>query len=336
MNNKKAFSTKSALSILVHESQFPEVTQRQVVNALANHHLPARILYDSPAQAARWLQYHRSWAPHYFEGDLLKLYNSAFDHALDAIHRQATQDIHYISLGCGGGGKDAIFLDRAARSHTRVTAVLADTSPSLVVSALLTCASLDSHGLVIDLEQHPGRNHFGVEDDRPTLWAAFGMVPNIDYSSFITWLHDALGPLDFALISANLSPEPWPEGASLIIPQYNNSEAQHWYLGALRELGINLITLEIRDQPHQADGAIWKIEVLGHLPARTDIYVYDQPLVLAHHQPLRVFYSYRFTPASFEKVLSDHKFSIHKRWIFGDRHEGIWLISAQVPGPPHQ
>src|SRR5262249_47321514 len=95
-----------------HESQYPARLAEQVRQGLRVRTLPGKLLYESPAQAQRWLAYHQAYSPSRTEPELLALYDQALQAALQAL---APSALHYVSLGCGGGKKDARFLQQAVR-----------------------------------------------------------------------------------------------------------------------------------------------------------------------------------------------------------------------------
>src|SRR5262245_4881976 len=102
-----------AVTLTVHDSQYPARVAEQLRRGLRIRQLPGKFLYDSPAQAQRWLAYHQAYSPSRTEPALLALYQQAFQAALQALSPSV---LHYISLGCGGGTKDVRFLQQAV-SH---------------------------------------------------------------------------------------------------------------------------------------------------------------------------------------------------------------------------
>lgn len=321
-----AMPSSSSLTIEVDASQFPDVTRNRLIEAINTRRLPGRFLYDSPAQAARWLRYHSVWSPSRTETELLHLYDQAFDFALSEFKSAGTNHLQYISLGCGGGSKDKRLVERAAAASLSITPTLTDTSPSLVVGAVNHVAHPGGRGIVIDLEQAPLKSAFSTSE-APSLWTAFGMVPNLNYTAFIQWLRDTLSKQDLAIISANLSPQAHPNALPLIIPQYDNLEARSWYYGALRELGLGEVELDIRGNSLVRDGSIWRVEVTATLAESSTVYVYDQRIDIPAEEPLEVFFSNRFTPDAFERVLTQQDLKVQHRWLFEGEQEGIWVVS---------
>src|SRR5437660_6850225 len=97
------------VTLTFHKSQYPAHLAEQVCQGLGARTLPGKFLYASPAQAQRWLAYHQAYSPSRTEPALLVLYQQAFAAALQVLSPSA---LHYVSLGCGGGNKDALFLQQ--------------------------------------------------------------------------------------------------------------------------------------------------------------------------------------------------------------------------------
>src|SRR5438132_1369581 len=115
-----------------------------------------RFLTAPPAQAQRWLAYHQAYSPSRTEPALLTLYQQALQAALQALSPNV---LHYVSLGCGGGTKDALFLQQAVSRCPTLLFTPMDTSVALVVETMLrnqsTLPGLPTAPLVVDLEAEP-------------------------------------------------------------------------------------------------------------------------------------------------------------------------------------
>ena len=144
------------VTLTVHDSQYPDRVAEQLRRGLRIRKLPGKFLYDSPAQAQRWLAYHQAYSPSRTEPALLTLYQQAFQAALQALSPSA---LHYVSLGCGGGTKDALFLQHAISCCPTLLFTPMDTSVALVVETMLRLQSslpgLTTAPLVVDLEAEP-------------------------------------------------------------------------------------------------------------------------------------------------------------------------------------
>ena len=144
------------VTLTVHDSQYPDRVAEQLRHGLRTRTLPGKFLYDSPAQAQRWLAYHQAYSPSRTTPGLLTLYQQAWQTALQALSPSA---LHYISLGCGGGTKDALFLQQARSRCPTLLFTPMDTSVALVVETMLriqrTLPGLVTAPLVVDLGAEP-------------------------------------------------------------------------------------------------------------------------------------------------------------------------------------
>ena len=70
------------VTLTVHDSQYPDRVAEQLRRSLRTRQLPGKFLYDSPAQAQRWLAYHQAYTPSRTEPALLHLYQQAFQAAM--------------------------------------------------------------------------------------------------------------------------------------------------------------------------------------------------------------------------------------------------------------
>ncbi len=310
----------------VHPSQYPRAVADRLRAALERRQLPGRFLYDSPAQAARWLAYHQAWSPSRTDAATRSVYDLALD---EAVARLGTGPAVHVSLGCGGGQKDARFLALARAAGRTLLPVLTDTSPSLVLEAML--ASDGARGLVVDLEAEPTRDAFvgpALDELGPVVFTAFGMVPNLDADRFLAWLVKQMAPTDLALVSANLHPEPYALAEPDILPQYDNPEARAWFLGALAELGISGPDLRVFAEPRDRDGSAWRVRVLAELLTPSSVRLHDQVFALSAGEVLDLFFSNRFTAAGFERVIERAGLASMGRWLSPTGQEGVWLLRA--------
>lgn len=311
-------------SIEFHPSQFPAAVQARWTDALRARTLPARFLYDSPAQARRWLAYHRAWSPGSADREVLALYDGSFDRAVEGFSKH--DGLVHVSLGCGGGRKDARLAALCEARGIDLRPILSDTSPTLVLEAMLCNPRSDARGLVVDLEVEPARSAFSTSSV-PHLWTALGMVPNLEYDTFLSWLGRVMGAEDAALVSANLHPSPYPEAGPDILPQYDNPEARAWYRGALHELGVDAMPT-VDGRALVDDGSIWRVEVTAELPANANLGVAET--IPTYGGPLRLFFSNRFTPAGFERALKTAGLRAKARWIHTSEQEGIWWVAQST------
>jgi uncharacterized SAM-dependent methyltransferase len=332
------------VTLTVHDSQYPAQVTAQVLHGLRTRRLPGKFLYDSPAQAQRWLAYHQAYSPSRTEAALLDLYQQAFQAAL---RRAPGSSLHYISLGCGGGTKDTLFLQHAMAQCPRLHFTPMDVSVALVVETMLRLQSalppLASVPLVVDLEAEPDLLPVLEHNEPPGITrvlACFGMLPNFAYHTFLPYLRRLMRPNDLLLLSANLSPLPYPAGVPHILPQYDNPFAYAWFRGLLDSLGLPAAGLDVTVQAHalSADGQVWQIRAEAQCQQHVHLTLYGERFEFPAGDRLQLFFSNRFTPQIMPQLLAEAGLTVVETFLFASQEEGIYLCtrSAEIPRPAHQ
>ncbi len=279
------------------------MVRARLIEAVEARRIPGRFLYDSPAQASRYLAYQRAWAPRALGG----LYDRAFAAAIARTERP----YRWVGLGCGGGARDARFHEMAG-----VPALLTDTSPSLLLEAMERIVSAE--GLAVDLEVQPERAAFG--EDR-ALFGAFGLLPNFEHGSFLGWLSALLRAGEILLLSANLAPD---GDRAAIVAQYDNAEARAWYGGALSELGLFDAEVVVRAA---GTDEVWRIEVEAR-PRRDQVLsIFDASIPIARDEPLGLFSSTRFTAWALPPIFEAAGLALLEPFVHESGEEGVYLLS---------
>ena len=323
------------LMLTFHESQYPERVAMQCRQGLRARQLPGRLLYDSPAQAQRWLAYHQAYSPSRTEPELLALYERSFQAALAAL---PGRPLHYVSLGCGGGNKDALFVRRALDAGSILHVSPTDTSAALVLETMLRLQAvfpaLDASPLVVDLAAAPDLDAWLARqevDGAGRVFGCFGIIPNFDYAALLSYLRRLIRPDDLLLLSANLSPGPYGSAAAQrILPQYDNPLARAWFSGLLDSLGFAAsdLRLSVQAQSRRADGHVWRIQADAHVLRDVQLALYEESFNFREGEVLEVFFSNRFTPAALPQVLGDAGFNVRQTWVLDSQEEGIYLCQC--------
>ena len=320
------------MMLTFHESQYPEQVALQCRRGLRARRLPGRLLYDSPAQAQRWLAYHQVYSPSRTEPELLALYERSFQAALAAL---PGRPLHYVSLGCGGGNKDALFvrraLDRGGVLHVSPT----DTSAALVLETMLrlqaSFPALDASPLVVDLAAAPDLDPWLARQETGgagRIFGCFGIIPNFDHTALLAYLWRLMRTDDLLLLSANLSPGPYGSAAAQrILPQYDNPLAHAWFTGLLDSLGFAAsdLRLSVRARPLRDDGRVWRIQADAHVVHDVQLALYEESFDFREGEVLEVFFSNRFTSSALPQVLNDAGFNVSETWVLESQEEGIYL-----------
>jgi uncharacterized SAM-dependent methyltransferase len=308
--------------------------------ALRAGFLPPAFLYDSHAQAERWLAYHRAWSPSRRDPEVRALYGQAFTGAAGELAGGVPR---LIGLGCGDGQKDAeaiaALLARAAPAHPARTAaalhyVPIDASAPLVGEAALMLRArfpgIAIHPLAADLSAEPELLTWIDAESGPvgaSLLTCFGMLPNLDVACFARYVAGLLAPRDRLLISANLSPGGYAADRDRVLPQYDNAEARDWYTGALAELGLEKADthLTINAEAEAEDGSAWRIAVEALTRPGLALGLFGESVTLPAEGRLRLFSSRRFTAAAARALLERAGLAVWETWIDRTGEEGIFL-----------
>jgi hypothetical protein len=248
--------------------------------------------------------------------------------------------VHVICLGCGGSGKDRWWLEelRDAASGTlalRVTAI--DASPDL---ALQSAGRLRDLAFVVpvvaDLMAFDDfRNGFGKgepspdEEDGPRIFTCFGLLPNFEPDVFLPKLRSWLRENEVVLLSANLMPADEDPDAAMrrILPQYDNPEARSWLLrfasdwGWENDLDFSTYVMRVESQ-----GALRRFvaTIRWARDAELNLGGTDTKLRVRESEPLRLFFSYRYTPESLAATLQKHGLVLGHGHISSSGEEGVF------------
>ncbi|HKI98721.1 MAG TPA: L-histidine N(alpha)-methyltransferase [bacterium] len=327
------------LPITLHASEYPEARREALLASLRALELPGKLLYESPAQAQRWLDYHAAWSPSRTDAALRTLYGKAFRAAVEAV---GDNPVLLVGVGSGGGSKDADLLhrlsDAAPERHLHYAPL--DASGALVAEAALLarrrCKGVALHPLVADMAASPELEHWleAIVPKARRIYTAFGVLPNLDVRTFPAWLAGLLRPGDVVLVSANLSPEGMTADGARILMQYDNVLARAWYVGALAELGVSARTfaLDIAARPLAEGPALgltnesaWQVAVRAALRETVSITLHGEALRFPSGRRLEVFHSHRFTADGGATLLEAAGLPVAERWVGAQGEEGIYL-----------
>src|SRR5260370_11001863 len=102
-----------AVQIAIHPSQFPENVAADLRTSLRSRQVNHKFHYDSYKQTQKWLALHHACSPSRTETACAAAYDSSF---AAVGKRISSSRIQLISLGCGGGQKDARLLHGLAQA----------------------------------------------------------------------------------------------------------------------------------------------------------------------------------------------------------------------------
>jgi L-histidine Nalpha-methyltransferase len=324
------------IHLAIHPSQFPDRVQAELRACLRAREVRHKFHYESYKQARKWLEVHEAHSPARRDPECLDLYDTAFAWLAT---RSGHTPVHVVGLGCGGGQKDTALLQRliAAGSTTHYTAV--DVSVPLVITARLRAAPVakSTSGLVCDLETADDLHDAWRDElydphkhnDAHHVFTFFGMMPNSEPDVILPRLQKLLRPTDIVALSANLAPRPdYRQGVHRVLPQYDNAETAAWLLTFLHDLGVERddgsITFSIEES-----STLLRIRADFRFTKHRSLKIGPETIAFAAGEQIRLFYSYRYTPALLTAALSKSGLAIIQAWVTGSGEEGIFAVTRK-------
>ena len=318
------------VQIAVHSSHFPDAVRGDLLNSLRQRAINHKFHYDSIKQAQKWLALHDACSPARTRPEVAATYHRAFEQTARIL---SPRPVHVIGLGCGGGAKDCALLSRLEGSTFYYTPI--DVSTALVLTSWqaarliirpdrcfpIVCdlSKADDLPPILDAQVAPGATR---------LVTFFGMLPNFEPATILTRLAALVRPGDLLLCSANLAPgSDYGSGVAQVLPLYDNALTREWLLMFLLDLGIDPHdgTTTFRIEEHPPGSGLLRITAVFEFVRRRDIRVDSHTFIFQPTDVLRLFFSYRHTPALVERLLAPHGLPVTNQWISPCGEEGLFL-----------
>lgn len=337
------------VQVAIHPSQFPEAVRRDLLESLRSRKVNHKFHYDSLRQTQKWLALHQAYSPSRTDPKCAEIYQQSF---AAAARRLGSGRSHVIGLGCGGGQKDTSLLRLLLDSGGEVSYTPSDVSVAMVLvarqAALGVVSEYNCFPRVCDLGTAQDLVSFFEESSTSTpagtpgsarreptpgckrLFTFFGMLPNFEAEMILPKLADLLAPGDDLLLSANLAPEvDYAAGVQRILPLYNNDLTRDWLMTFLLDLGVEKSDGELRfvieDQPTPVH--LKRIAASFHFAMDRTIEVDSQRFRFRAGESIRLFFSYRHTPALVRSLLAGVGLEVLDQWIVPSAEEAVFLIS---------
>ncbi|MCE0523345.1 MAG: L-histidine N(alpha)-methyltransferase [Methylacidiphilales bacterium] len=322
-----------ALTIDFHPSAGKEALERGEIESLQANRIDPKFLYLTPRQAERWRQVFLRHSPIHANPEFARLYQEAFARTAD---RLKPGKVLLAGLGCGTGLKELELYSRLkARGHEALFAAI-DVSRDLVMESAQKLAAAGAgheRSLVCDLAESAFLAEWldRFTGDLPRLITFFGLVPNLEPSVVTRIFRSILRPgRDFVLVSAHLAPvghglELQP-AMQAVLPQYDNPETLAWLAAALEEAGL----MNRLDAPEMSIGQIEGVPAFvaqARWKSNESFEKWGQRVAPKKVEPLRLFYSLRYTPPLFEDLLRKAGLRFERLALTSCRQEAIWLVS---------
>ncbi len=324
----------SLVQVAIHPSQFPESVRRDLLESLRTRRVNHKFHYDSVKQTQQWLALHQAFSPSRTDPDCAAAYDRSFT---AAVARVDSRRVHLIGLGCGGGQKDTRLLKLLRDSGRTVSYTPSDVSTAMVLvarqAAMAAVPGESCFPLVCDL---------GSTDDLPAaldalpvadaawLFTFFGMIPNFEPEVILPRLAALVRPGDCLLLSANLAPgADYAAGVRRILPQYDNVLARDWLMTFLLDLGVEAGDGDLRFiiEDASAGTGLKRVAAYFRFSRAREVLVDAHRMGFSPGESIRLFFSYRHTPALVRELLGQHGLRVLDQWITRSGEEGVFLVS---------
>jgi uncharacterized SAM-dependent methyltransferase len=329
----------SLAHVAIHSSQFPENVRRDLLESLRARQVNHKFHYDSIKQTQKWLALHQAYSPSRTDADCAAAYDQGFK---ATVPRVAARRVHLVGLGCGGGQKDARLLELLRDSGKELFYTPSDVSAAMVLVARQAASTVipesNCFPLVLDLasaEDLPSVLEEHSIPDAARLFTFFGMIPNFEPGIILPRLAALVRPGEFLLFSANLAPGPdYAAGVQRILPLYDNDLTRDWLMTFLLDLGVETgdgeLRFEIEDDP--AHSGLKRIAACFRFIRSRKIQVNEHQFEFSPGESIRLFFSYRHTPALVRSLLSRHGLQVLEQWITRSEEEGVFLAQRGLAG----
>jgi uncharacterized SAM-dependent methyltransferase len=324
----------SIVQVAIHSSQFPENVRRDLLESLRTRRVNHKFHYDSVKQTEQWLALHQTFSPSRTDADCAATYDRSFAAVAARID---SRRVHLIGLGCGGGQKDTRLLKLLQRPGRKTFYTPSDVSTAMVLVARQTATAVvppeACSPLVCDLataDDLPQVLEALPVSDAARLITFFGMMPNFEPNVILPRLAGLVRPEDYLLLSANLAPgDNYAAGVQRILPLYDNALTQDWLMMFLLDFGVEASDGELRfaieDDP--AGSGLKRVTAWFRFVRPREIDVDAQRFQFPAGESIRLFFSWRHTPALVRRLLGEHGLSVLDEWITKSGEEGVFLVS---------
>lgn len=324
-----------------HSSQLPDAVRLQLLDSLRTRKVNHKFHYDSLKQTRKWLALHEAYSPARTDPAGAMIYQRSFA-ALNKL--LPSGQVCVIGLGCGGGQKDTALLQLLVESGRKASYAPVDVSSPMVLvarqTALRVLPEKSCFPLVCDLATAEDLSSvwpelLGPHADMARVLTFFGLIPNFEPEVILPKLANLVRPGDYLLLSANLAPgNDYQAGVDRVLPLYDNALTRDWLMTFLLDLGVELKDGDLRfiiEAPDPGLG-VKRIAAGFHFVRERRIEVESHQFEFQAGESLRMFFSYRHTPALVRQLLAPHGLQVMDEWITPSQEEGVFLVSSTANG----
>jgi uncharacterized SAM-dependent methyltransferase len=322
--------------VAIHASQFPDAVRRDLLESLRTRVVNHKFLYDSPGKTQKWLLLHQACSPSRTDDDCFKAYEHCFAAAALRVH---SPRVHVIGLGCGGGKKDARLLNLLKRPGRELFYTPLDVSTAMVLVAREASLGViepeNGFPMVCDLAS-PEDPSAAIREQSllhsSQILTFFGMLPNFEPALILKRLASVLPSDGLLLLSANLAPgNDYAAGVRSILPLYDNLFTREWLALFLQELGVDPAVGQFRFRVEEGPGetGLWRIAAFFDFARPCVIKLDEEVMEFAAGDSIRLFFSYRHTPAIVRDLLARVGLSVQQEWVSVSGEEGVFLVARE-------
>jgi uncharacterized SAM-dependent methyltransferase len=316
-----------SLLVTVHASQFPGAVQRGLLEGLRSRRIPPKYLYESRQQARKWLALHEAFSPARKDPDTTAIYERSYRAAANLLPRRPGR---LIGLGCGGGQKEARLLAVLARQGEEMSYTACDASLPLVITSVQQAEGMAKvcHPLLCDLATADDLAQVLDEIEPPNgarLFTFFGIIPNFEPDFILAKLNALMRADDLLLFSANLAPGPdYAAGVERVFSGYNNRQTREWLLAFVTDLGMERDDGIVEFSVEAAAG-FRRIAADFRFHRQQTFSLEGERIEFAAGESLRLFFSFRYTPAQVQGLLRGWQMAVLEQWVTPSEEEGVFL-----------
>jgi uncharacterized SAM-dependent methyltransferase len=320
------------ISVQIHESEFPDRFSAEWKAGFRERNIRPKFHYQSHKQTQRWLRLFEAYSPFQRDPGAAAAYALAFEFLSRSL---PDRRVVLVGLGCGGGQKDSQLLDQLHAAGKTVSYVPMDVSPGMVITSARRlqgragCAAC--HPVVLDLAQTADLSQVlasTVGESEARILTFFGMIPNFEPESAAARLASVLRPPDLLAFSANLAPgDDYGAGVRRVLPQYDNPPTREWLMTFLTDAGFEREDGELRfsvESPASAPGLL-RIVADYHVLRERCLGFEGEEFRFRPGEAIRVFFSYRYTPALVRVLLARHGLLVVADWTAANGEEGLFI-----------
>ncbi len=324
-------------TVYIHPSQFPDRVYQNYLDGFSKKEIDNRFHYDSVKQSQKWLKIHGAYSTASANQDCIQVYDRCFAETAKRLEKDS--QIQLIALGCGGGEKDSRLLSSLLNQDKDITCYPVDVSLSLALISAQAMEKVDSQASVqpIVCNLLAADDLMEIIESKATgkrkVITFFGMIPNFYPDGILPILSHFVKAGDLLLFSANLAPgTDYLQGIEDILPQYDNELTRDWLITVLTDAGVegDQGKLSVEIEPDETQPELSRIGFYFEVEREVNLKLGDRQVNWSPGSRVRLFFSYRYTTAKIQKLLSVYGLKVLESWEDKTQQEGVYLCCKEA------